>query len=217
LVQSVITRVIRVASGPFAPGHLGELTQQVPFEMIDTVLAQTLCTQRRVRDLPSRVVVYLLLAGCLYAELGYRQVWQRLVSGLEGVAGRGPERGRVDQGPPPGRPATVTSVVRPASRVFTIARSRSGLADSIYSRHSPAGSTLLGAVIALISFDLDLAVSMDLCDDRLLSHDTLVSEAVVHHLHGRDPPPAVIWRPLNVLLVTVRPEPCWPSSVCSRR
>jgi Insertion element 4 transposase N-terminal/Transposase DDE domain len=85
LVQSVISRVVRVAAGPFAPGHLGELTQQVPFEMIDTVLAQTLCTQRRVRDLPSRVVVYLLLAGCLFAEIGYRQVWQRLVTGLEGL------------------------------------------------------------------------------------------------------------------------------------
>jgi hypothetical protein len=78
--------VVRVAAGPFAPGHLGELTQQVPFEMIDTVLAETRCLQRRVRDLPSRVVVYLLLAGCLFAELGYRQVWQRLVTGLEGIA-----------------------------------------------------------------------------------------------------------------------------------
>jgi hypothetical protein len=77
--------VVRVATGPFAPGHLGELTQQVPFEMIDTALEQTRCTQRRVRDLPSRVVVYLLLAGCLFAELGYRQVWQRLVAGLEGL------------------------------------------------------------------------------------------------------------------------------------
>ena len=28
MVQSVITRVVRVAAGPFAPGHLGELTQQ---------------------------------------------------------------------------------------------------------------------------------------------------------------------------------------------
>ena len=85
MVQSVITRVVRVAAGPFAPGHLGELTQQVPFEMIDVVLARTRCVQRRVRDLPSRVVVYLLLAGCLFAELGYRQVWQRLVAGLEGL------------------------------------------------------------------------------------------------------------------------------------
>ncbi|UWZ36389.1 IS4 family transposase [Dactylosporangium roseum] len=85
MVQSVITRVVRVAAGPFAPGHLGELTQQVPFEMVDAVLAQTRCMQRRVRDLPSRVVVYLLLAGCLFAELGYRQVWQRLVAGLDGL------------------------------------------------------------------------------------------------------------------------------------
>lgn len=53
--------------------------------MVDTVLAETSCTQRRVRALPSRVVVYLLLAGCLFAELGYRQVWQRLVAGLDGL------------------------------------------------------------------------------------------------------------------------------------
>jgi hypothetical protein len=77
--------VVRVAAGRFAPGHLGELTQQVPFEMVDAVLAETRCVQRRVRDLPSRVVVYLLLAGCLFAESGYRQVWQRLVAGLEGL------------------------------------------------------------------------------------------------------------------------------------
>ena len=62
--QSVITRVVRVGPGRFAPGHLGELTQQVPFEMVDAVLAQTGRVQSRVRDLPARVVVYLLLAGC---------------------------------------------------------------------------------------------------------------------------------------------------------
>jgi hypothetical protein len=66
--------VITVAQGRFAPGHLGELTQQVPFEMVDAVLAETGRVQQRVRDLPSRVVVYLLLAGCLFAELGYRKV-----------------------------------------------------------------------------------------------------------------------------------------------
>ncbi len=40
--------------------------------------------QHRVRLLPARVVVYLLLAGCLFAELGYGQVWQRLTAGLHG-------------------------------------------------------------------------------------------------------------------------------------
>jgi hypothetical protein len=73
--KSVITRAVTVAGGRFAPGHLGELTQQVPFEMVDAVLEQTCRVQRRVRDLPARVTVYLLLAGCLFAELGYAQVW----------------------------------------------------------------------------------------------------------------------------------------------
>ncbi len=80
--KSVITRVVTVAGGRFAPGHLGELTQQVPFEMVDAVLEQTCRVQRRVRDLPARVVVYLLLAGCLFADMGYSQVWRRLTAGL---------------------------------------------------------------------------------------------------------------------------------------
>ena len=83
--KSVITRVVTVAGGPFAPGHLGELTQQVPFEMVDAALEQTCRVQRRVRDLPAGVVVYLLLAGCLFSELGYPQVWRKLTAGLEGL------------------------------------------------------------------------------------------------------------------------------------
>ena len=83
--QSVITRAVTVAGGRFAPGHLGELTQQVPFEMVDAVLEQTCRVQRRARDLPARVVVYLLLGGCLFAELGYPQVWGRLAAGLGGL------------------------------------------------------------------------------------------------------------------------------------
>jgi len=83
--QSVITRAVTVAGGRFAPGHLGELTRQVPFEMVDAVLEQTCRVQRRVRVLPSRVVVCLLLAGCLFAEMGYVQVWRRLAAGLGGL------------------------------------------------------------------------------------------------------------------------------------
>jgi hypothetical protein len=76
---------VTVAAGVFAPGHLGELTRLVPFEMVDDVLTATGRTQSRVRLLPARVVVYLLLAGCLFAELGYRQVWSKLTSGLHGL------------------------------------------------------------------------------------------------------------------------------------
>ena len=89
MVQCVISRVVRVASGRFAPGHLGELTQIVPFEMVDEVLAASRRVQVRVRDLPSRVVVYLLLAAALFAELGYGQVWARLVAGVDGSCGLG--------------------------------------------------------------------------------------------------------------------------------
>jgi hypothetical protein len=80
--QCVITRQVTVAAGVFAPGHLGELTQIVPFEMIDHALAATGTAQARLRVLPSRVVVYLLLAGGLFAGLGYRQVWHKLTAGL---------------------------------------------------------------------------------------------------------------------------------------
>jgi hypothetical protein len=78
---------VRVAAGAFAPGHIGELTRIVPFEMVDAVLAQTGAVQRRVRDLPSRVVVYLLLAAGLFADLGYGQVWARMIAGLGGPGG----------------------------------------------------------------------------------------------------------------------------------
>src|SRR4051794_12494257 len=86
-MDSVIGRVVRVAAGPFAPGHIGEVTRIVPFEMVDAVVAQTRARQRRVRDLPSRVVVYLLLAAGLFADLGYGQVWTRMIAGLGGSGG----------------------------------------------------------------------------------------------------------------------------------
>lgn len=60
----------------FAAGHLGELTSQVPVELVDAVLAETKTTQRRLRALPSRVGVYFVLALCLFPALGYRKVGQ---------------------------------------------------------------------------------------------------------------------------------------------
>jgi hypothetical protein len=86
-----------VAGGRFAPGHLGELTRLVPFEMVDEALAETCRVQRRVRDLPSRVVVYLLLAACLFPELGYPGVWRRLAAGLGGIPVAAPTAGALAQ------------------------------------------------------------------------------------------------------------------------
>ena len=83
--QIAITRTVTVAAGVYAPGHLGELTQLIPFEMVDEVLVATRRVQQRVRLLPARVVVYLVLAGCVFAECGYVQVWQQLTAGLAGL------------------------------------------------------------------------------------------------------------------------------------
>ena len=65
---ATFTRTVTVAAGVFAPGHLGELTQLAPFELVDDILERTRAVQRRVRDLPSRVGVYFLLALGLFLK-----------------------------------------------------------------------------------------------------------------------------------------------------
>jgi hypothetical protein len=68
----------------FAPGHLGELTRIIPFEMADAVLEEG-GLERRVRLLPSRTGVYFLLAMGLFPHSGYLGVWGRLTAGLRGL------------------------------------------------------------------------------------------------------------------------------------
>ncbi|WP_217422896.1 transposase domain-containing protein [Streptomyces sp. 8P21H-1] len=80
-----ITRTVTVTAGRFAPGHLGELTTVMPFELVDAVLAETRSVQKRLRDLPLRVGIYFLLAMCLFPEVGYRLVWDKLTAGLADV------------------------------------------------------------------------------------------------------------------------------------
>ncbi|HEX2299883.1 MAG TPA: transposase domain-containing protein, partial [Pseudonocardiaceae bacterium] len=84
---TTFTRTVTVASGVFAPGHLGELTPYLPFELVDDVLEQTGTVQQRIRDLPSRVGVYFVLALGLFPKLGYAQVWAKLTAGLAGLGG----------------------------------------------------------------------------------------------------------------------------------
>ncbi|GAA2260618.1 hypothetical protein GCM10010430_50860 [Kitasatospora cystarginea] len=77
-------RVIEAAPGRFAPGHVGALTGFLPVELVDAVLEETGSLQRRLRDLPSRVGVYFLLAMCLFPEIGHGLVWRKLSAGLAG-------------------------------------------------------------------------------------------------------------------------------------
>lgn len=105
---------VGVAEGRFAPGHVGELTQIVPFEMVDAALEETRTLQQRLRDLPSRVVVYLLLAGCLFPEVGYCGVWRKLTAGLDTGLDPGPGAS--------GAPA----IPRPSASALAQARRRVG-------------------------------------------------------------------------------------------
>lgn len=77
-----VERAIEVAAGVFAPGHLGELTQFLPFELVDAVLADTGTVQQRLRVLPSRVGVYFVLALGLFPHLGVAKVFAKLCVGL---------------------------------------------------------------------------------------------------------------------------------------
>jgi Insertion element 4 transposase N-terminal/Transposase DDE domain len=119
---TTLTTTITVASGVFAPGHLGELTRIIPFELADAVLEEG-GLERRVRLLPSRTGIYFLLAMCLFPHAGYLGVWGRLTAGLRGLGLAEPSgkalrdlRRRVGAGParrlfemlagPLGRPGT---------------------------------------------------------------------------------------------------------------
>jgi hypothetical protein len=70
------------ACGVFAAGHLGELTQVITQGLVDEALAASRRVQARVRKLPSRVVVYFVLAMALFSRQGYRGVWSHLVCSI---------------------------------------------------------------------------------------------------------------------------------------
>jgi len=86
LNQSAMVTVpclVTVAAGAFAPGHLGELTRYLPFELADDVLEMTGAVQKRMRALPSRVGMYFVLAMTLFPGIGYLRVWDKMTGALE--------------------------------------------------------------------------------------------------------------------------------------
>src|SRR3990172_9036040 len=64
---------------------LGLLAALCPAARIDRVLEETGAVERRTRCLPSRLVVYYVLAMALYAREGYRELYRLLVEGLRSV------------------------------------------------------------------------------------------------------------------------------------
>ena len=61
---------------------IGLLTSTFPPELVDRVVAEAGRTQQRSRLLPARVVVYYVLAMCLFFGQGYEEVARLLTEGL---------------------------------------------------------------------------------------------------------------------------------------
>jgi hypothetical protein len=78
LNQSAMVTVpclVTVAAGMFGPGHVGELTRYLPFELAGDVLEMTGAVQKRMRALPSRAGMYFVLAMTLFPGIGYLRIW----------------------------------------------------------------------------------------------------------------------------------------------
>ena len=62
---------------------IGVLARVFPPELVDRVVDEAGVREQRTRTLPSRVVVYYLLAMVLFFQSGYGEVWNKLVAGLD--------------------------------------------------------------------------------------------------------------------------------------
>ncbi|MEV6649369.1 transposase domain-containing protein [Streptomyces sp. NPDC051219] len=91
LVVFCVARVgqVRVPAGERLSDRIviGVLTQAFPPHLVDEVIAETGRVEQRSRLLPARVVVYFILAMCLFFGQGYEEVARLLGEGLGG-AGR---------------------------------------------------------------------------------------------------------------------------------
>src|SRR5918911_4911342 len=91
MAKSVVDRGVPRAgqvksSGQRLSDHIaiGVLTQAFPPSCVHDVLARTGRVQQRTRLLPARVVVYFVLAMCLFSGQGYEEVARLLTDGLRG-------------------------------------------------------------------------------------------------------------------------------------
>ncbi|MGI5292018.1 transposase domain-containing protein [Nonomuraea polychroma] len=78
---------------------VGALTALIPRQFLDAAIAAHECRERRVRKLRAHVVVYLLIALCLFPDDDYEEVAEKLtgVLAFAGLAVGAPTRGAVTQ------------------------------------------------------------------------------------------------------------------------
>jgi hypothetical protein len=79
---------------------LGALTSLVPRAVLDEAVTACGCREQRIRKLPAHVVVYLLIALCLYPDDDYEEVAEKLTGMLAHLPGsqwQAPTRGAITQ------------------------------------------------------------------------------------------------------------------------
>ncbi|MEU9547122.1 IS4 family transposase [Streptomyces mirabilis] len=79
---------------------LGALTSLVPRDVLDEAIEAHGCREERVRKLPSHLVIYLLIALCLFPDDDYEEVAEKLTGMLNAVPGarwQAPSRGAITQ------------------------------------------------------------------------------------------------------------------------
>jgi Insertion element 4 transposase N-terminal/Transposase DDE domain len=81
---------------------VGVLTRLVSRDLVDEVVAECGRREQRLRLLPARVVVYYVMALCLFYSESYEEVMRRLVGGLRALRGWGrdwriPSTGAISQ------------------------------------------------------------------------------------------------------------------------
>ena len=86
---TTITRAVTVAAGVFVPDHRGELTQYLPFELVDEGFEQTRTVQGG-GSRPCGSGVFFARVGHMFPRLGYARVWEKLTAGLVGTVLPGP-------------------------------------------------------------------------------------------------------------------------------
>src|ERR1700749_1694021 len=171
--------------------------------MVDAVLEETCRVQRRVRDLPARVVVYLLLAGCLFTELGYGQVWHRLIAGLAGLLTAGRTAAAMTQAPRrrgPGRLRELFALLRGPSpggarwrgllvvaidgTIMTVADSEANLAVYSKQRGGPNGASGYPMLRLLVLLSCGTRTVIDAVFSPVCRGETTCAPGLLGSLHA---------------------------------
>jgi Insertion element 4 transposase N-terminal/Transposase DDE domain len=98
--------------------NIGVLTTQFPMDQVREILEETGRVSKRVRDLPTNVLVYYVIALGLFRPLGTQEVLRVLQEGLKEIAGRSKQvSGRKRAKPPKVKTAGAPAISQARTRL----------------------------------------------------------------------------------------------------